>query len=410
VTSPPAEFTGDIRLAFSPDRRSLVFARMRSGIGTDAYILPLANGTAKREPWQLTNELSRIDGFAWTPDSREIVFSSDHGGRRGLWRVSASPGKDPERIPGTDDGVYPTISKGSPIRLAYQRSYSDTNIWRMEIPASTNRKTSATQIIASSAMERDPQFSSDGTRIAFTSERSGYPEIWLAGSDGSNPAQLTSFAGTRTAGAPNWSPDGRQIAFDRLAGGNIDIFVINLENWVCRPLTNDHGNSARPSWSRDGRWIYFGSNRSGKPPQVWKIQAEGGNARQITKNGGFEAAEAPDGKVLYYAKIYAVTPGVWSVPVEGGEEVPIIDSARMGHWAVTDKGIYFLDFSAVPTAEPKPLKLFSFETGRVSQVGTIEKIMPTSNASFSVSRDGRWVIWRQVDRSESNIMLINNFR
>jgi hypothetical protein len=77
---------------------------------------------------------------------------------------------------------------------------------------------------------------------------------------------------------------------------------------------------------------------------------------------------------------------------------------------VTNKGIYFLDFSAVPAAAPKPLKFFSFESQKASQVGTIEKIRITGNASFSVSRGGRSVIWSQLDRSESNIMLIDKFR
>lgn len=378
-------------------------------MGNDAYILSLANGAPKGEPWRLTNDSSDIFGFAWTPDSREIVFSSARGGRRSLWSIIPSPGAEPQRIPGTDDGSYPAISKGPPIRLAYQRSYEDTNIWRMEIPHSPNINNSVTQIIASSAPEINPQFSPDGTRVSFTSERSGYLEIWLAAGDGSNPTPLTSFAGSRTAGAPRWSPDGRQIVFDSMAGGYLDIFVLNLENRVSRQLTDDHGFNARPSWSRDGRWIYFGSNKSGIQ-QVWKMSPDGGNPRQLTKDGGFEAVEAPDGKELYYTKTFSTTAGLWRVPVEGGRETPVIEAVRSGHWAVTDRGIYFLDFSAVPAAAPKPLKLFSFESQKASQVGTIEKIGISSNASFSVSRDGRSVIWSQIDRRESNIMLIDKFR
>jgi Tol biopolymer transport system component len=410
MTSPPAKFWGDTQCAFSPDGKNVVFARQPSQLSNDAYILPLANGAPKGEPWRLTNDSSWIVGFAWTPDSREIVFSSTRGGRTSLWRIIPSPGAEPQRIPGTDDGGFPAISKGPPTRLAYQRSYQDINIWRMEIPHSPNINNSTTQIIASSATERDPQFSPDGTRVAFTSERSGYPAIWLAAGDGSNPTPLTSFAGSRTAGAPSWSPDGRQIVFDSMAGGYLDIFVLNPENRVSRQLTDDHAFNARPSWSRDGRWIYFGSNKSGIQ-QVWKISPDGGNPQQLTKDGGFEAVEAPDGKELYYTKTYNLAPGLWRVPVEGGREAPVIEAVRSGHWAVTDQGIYFLDFSAVPAAAPKPLlKFFSFETQKVSQHGTIEKIRISSDASFSVSRDGRSVIWRQLDRSESNIMLIDKFR
>ena len=410
MTTLPAKFRVDSTCVFSPDGRNMVFRRQPSALGNDAYILPLANGAPKGEPWRLTNDGSTIYGFAWTPDSREIVFSSDRGGRRSLWRIIPAPGAEPQRIPGADDGRNPSISKGPPTRLAYQRLYQDTNIWRMEIPHSANINNSPTQIIASSAPERDPQFSFDGRRVAFTSERSGYSEIWLAAGDGSNPTQLTSFAGSRTAGASSWSPNGRQIVFDSMVGGYLDIFVLNLENRVSRQLTDDHGFNARPSWSRDGHWIYFGSNRSGTH-QVWKMSPDGGNPRQLTKDGGFEAVEAPNGKELYYTKTWNEAPGLWRMPLKGGRETPVIEAVRSGHWAVTDQGIYFLDFGAVPAAAPKPLlKFFSFETQKVSQHGTIEKIRISSDASFSVSRDGRSVIWSQLDRSESNIMLIDKFR
>lgn len=407
---------------FAPDARHLLFAGEPSAFQADVsnllsepwkpdvYLLPLAGGIPEGEPRRLTDDSKQILGLSWTPDSREIVFSSTRGGRPSLWRVPATGGQEPERIPGTDDGFCPAISKGPPIRLAYQRSYVDSNIWRVEIPKSPDVIGTPGPIIASSALERDPQFSSDGTRIAFASTRSGYSEIWLAGSDGSNPVQLTFFAGKRTAGAPSWSPVGRQIAFDSSGGaGKSDIFVIDVESRAFRQLTEEPLFQVRPSWSRDGRWIYFASNKSGTH-QIWKISAEGGNARQVTKGGGFEAVDAPDGKVLYYTQTYNKTPGVWSVPVDGGEEIPVIESARSGYRAVTDKGIYFLDFDVAPASAAKPLKFFNFETRKITQVGVIEKIQLTGEASFSVSRDGHWAIWRQVDRSESNIMLIDNFQ
>ncbi len=173
--------------------------------------------------------------------------------------------------------------------------------------------------------------------------------------------------------------------------------------------TDDHAFNARPSWTHDGRWIYFGSNKSGTY-QVWKIPAEGGSAKQITQGGGFEAVEAPDGRAVYYTRTYIQGTGVWAVPVEGGKETPVIETARSGHWAVADQGIYFLDFSAVSAAAPKPLKFPSFDTRKITQICTIEKMQFSGDASFSVSEDGRWAIWLQVDRDESNIMLIDNFR
>ena len=66
-------------------------------------------------------------------------------------------------------------------------------------------------------------------------------------------------------------------------------------------LTNNPAHDKAPSLTHDGKWIYFGSNRGGQF-QVWKMPAQGGDAIQITKKGGYAALESSDGQYLYYAR------------------------------------------------------------------------------------------------------------
>ena len=66
-------------------------------------------------------------------------------------------------------------------------------------------------------------------------------------------------------------------------------------------MTTHPANDGNPSWSRDGRWIYFDSARTGEQ-QVWKIPEAGGDAIQVTRDGGFAPLESPDGKFIYYTK------------------------------------------------------------------------------------------------------------
>src|SRR5262249_24878949 len=155
------------------------------------------------------------------------------------------------------------------------------------------------------------QYSPDGERIVFASSRSGTSEIWVCDREGQNSIQLTSMNGPAT-GTPHWSPDSRHIAIDSRPGGNPDIYVIGLEVGTPRRLTSDPSQEVVPSWSRDGRWIYFASNRTGTY-QIWKAPAEGGPAVQVTKGGGFHGHESMDGRYLYYAKS-ANQPGLWRVP------------------------------------------------------------------------------------------------
>jgi hypothetical protein len=185
--------------------------------------------------------------------------------------------------------------------------------------------------------------------------------------------------------------------------------VVRADAGAPQRITVDSSENARPSWSRDGQWIYFRSNRSGSR-QIWKIPAQGGGAVQVTKSGGFEAFESADGKTLFYVKS-AMSPGLWSVPKGGGEEKVILDSVSHSYWGVADPGIYYIDFVEVsPPGAPKLIKFFEPGTRRIQTVGAIHKPVDRAVPGFGVSRDGRQFFWSQIDRVESDLMMIENFR
>src|SRR5207253_5400170 len=74
-----------------------------------------------------------------------------------------------------------------------------------------------------------------------------------------------------------------------------DLYVIAADGVKPRRLTFDADEDVTPSWSRDGRWIYFGCTRSGSM-QIWKVPAESGPTVQVTKQGGFEGFESEIGR------------------------------------------------------------------------------------------------------------------
>jgi Tol biopolymer transport system component len=401
LTSPPESFA-DMYPAFSPDGKSLAFIRSSRLNSEDLYLISLPGGKLQR----LTADERRIHSLAWTADGREIVFSSNRGGGFSLWRVAVSGGT-PERVAVTGQNAYsPAISRqGS--SLAYNVSFLDSNIWRLDRSSAASRQNSPTKLISSTRQDHSPQFSPDGEKIVFASDRSGSDEIWVCASDGSHLAQLTFFDGT-ISGTPRWSPDSQQIVFDARPAGNSDIYVVSAEGGKPRALTLEPSHDVMPSWSRDGRWIYFCSNRSGAF-QVWKVPATGGPAAQVTKQGGFEAFESLDGKLLYYTKGRGPG-GIWQAPVAGGEErqVPeLLSAGSWRYWAVLDKGIYFV--SPVASARPA-IKFFSFATRRVVQLGVLDQDPLQGPPGLTVSPDGRWVLYAQADQSISDIMLVENFR
>jgi Tol biopolymer transport system component/DNA-binding winged helix-turn-helix (wHTH) protein len=402
LTSPPAGLEGDDNPVFSPDGRSLAFTRSL-GIGSkDIYVAPVAGGGPKR----LTSDDANINGLAWTPDGREIVFSSRRGGSiQYLWRVAVAGGA-PERLDVfAQELLHPVVSRQGN-RLAWTQGTHDPNIWQVEIASDTRQAAAPVKLIASSLYDGAPQYSPDGQKIAFGSSRTGSAEIWVSDRNGANLIQVTNLG--EISGTPRWSSDGRQIAFDSLQEGNRDIYVVSANGGRPRRLTTEPGEDMCPSWSLDGRWIYFCSSRGGSL-QIWKASVEGGQAMQVTRQGGFEGFESPGGKYFYYAKGRRVA-GIWRIPVEGGEETLVLDHHRAGYWrcwAVTEQGIYF---ATAETPSRPQIEFFSFATGKVTHVATIEKQIQAGTWGLAVSPDSRWILYTQLDQRGSDIMLMENFR
>jgi hypothetical protein len=136
------------------------------------------------------------------------------------------------------------------------------------------------------------------------------------------------------------------------------------------------------------------------------MPAEGGQAVQVTQKGGQAAFEAPDRKTLYYARGFGV-PGLWKVPVEGGEETLVLEQLDVkdwGQWGVTAEGIYFYNRRTMA------IEFFSFATQKVTEVFKPAKGPPGAPPGLAVSPDCRSILWDQLDQSTSNIMLVENFR
>jgi len=188
--------------------------------------------------------------------------------------------------------------------------------------------------------------------------------------------------------------------------GSSDIYVISADGGKPRRLTTEASADITPVWSKDGRWIYFGSDRSGDF-QIWKIPSGGGEPVQVTRQGGYATVASPDDKYIYYGKRNA--PGIWRVPLDGGEESRIFEKGEWSEVAVLEEGICFLDNEA---ATPNlTINFFSLTTRHVTQLATIEKAKYTlSGQTLTVSPDGKWVLYRQVDQVDNDIMLVENFR
>ncbi len=402
LTAPPAAAISDSSPAISPDGRTLIFRRALAwGIG-EIHALPLGDGVTRAGESRLV--VSRdFNGEhpAWLPDAKEILVSA----KSGLWRVSVFDDDPPVKLPfAGEDGllaaIAPATANHGP-RLVYARSYTDLNIWRIDMSRpGVATGTPPRVAIASTRMDIHAQLSPDAKRMAFTSTRSGDWEIWTSDTDGANAVKLTSMKAHATGG-PRWSNDGRWIVFGSNQPGNFDLFMIPSTGGKPRRLTNHPAFDQGATFSHDGRWIYFCSTRTGEY-QIWKMPFGAGAATQITTRGAWYGLEAADARSLYYTHVDDVNGVLWQLPFASRSLKRVVDGLLGWGFVPVDAGIYYFD-RAGGQARLRFLDFATDETRTVAEnLGSVQWV-PTA------TRDGRVLFYSKVDSSTDDLMLVDNF-
>jgi eukaryotic-like serine/threonine-protein kinase len=390
--------------AFSPDGRALAYASCRvsewappcdvSVLSLDSALRP--RGEARRLTWQK----QLVAGLAWSRDGHSLLLGSDWNLRGYMWRVRVDGGSPPERVELASRRAFaPSVARNQD-RLAFARLVRDPSIHRLPLGGSP------TPFLVSTTWDTYPQYSPDGRHVAFESGRSGdREEIWLADGDGSNPVRLTRGPG-RWQGSPRWSPDGRTIVFDsRSDEGQWDIWTIAVDGSGLRQVTHDPSDANVPSFSRDGRWIYFGSHRTGRS-EVWRSAVSGGTEEQVTHEGGVIPVESFDGRTLYYMRSFGKA--LLARPTAGGEERTIVRCVNAKSFAVGPRGIFHVDCAATDARSQSPhtIRYWDAVTGVDRAVGTFEG---EETGALAISPDGRNILYETATTSV-HLMMIENFR
>ncbi|MEO8035895.1 MAG: peptidase S41, partial [Acidobacteriota bacterium] len=154
--------------------------------------------------------------------------------------------------------------------------------------------------LASPIVLSEPSLSPDGKEIAFVSAG----DIWLAPASGGDAHLVVSHAANESR--PMFSPDGTRLAFTSDRTGNGDIYILDLNAAKLVRLTYDDATELVDGWSPDGQWIYFSSTAKeiASMNDVFRVRASGGTPMPVTDDhytNEFFGAPAPDGRRLAFA-------------------------------------------------------------------------------------------------------------
>lgn len=375
---------------FSPDGKQLALVCISSSAVYSIDVLELPRGPMR----QLATIMGYPQGLAWSPDGRRIIFANDPGGGGELWQLTLNG--QLAQLPFGENSSAPTVARSG--RIAYVRGRNTITIWRADLSSAQPEQSAAT-LIYSTLTQLDPRYSADGSRIAFQSNRSGSTEIWTTDAEGANPERLTSFNGPVTS-SPIWCSDGQRIAFDSRASGVSDIYVEDINERVPRKVVTSHANNlSSPNWSQDCRWLFAHDGKN----TLYRFPSSGGRAERVTRHLSTYSVVVADR--LYFNVMEPDGVVLWMKPVTGGPEQRVEQLPKLRYddsWAATTAGIYFTDSSSSPVN----VNFFEFATRTTRRLMTLKQTpVPGSGPGITVSADGRWLLYTQVDDEQSEIML-----
>lgn len=404
ILEPVAGTSGDSAPVLSPKKDQLAFCRCVSPDSCDLYVVPVADLQPTGPVERITESPSPEFRPVYLKDG-SLVYPLGPAELRMLRRtVFGMFGRVETRTLSAagEDVLQPTVgyTESGKLRIAYARSTVDTDVWRMEFNGPDGDVKKMSRLISSTRADETPDYSPDGKHIAFSSTRSGQWEIWRCTAEGQDCQQFTNL-GPNLSRSPSWSADGRWIAFDSRPTSVAQIYLIPAEGGKPEAWTSGPHSHLYPQWSPDGKWLYFSSNRSGRY-EVYRSPAPSSaksavTYERVTTDGGAQPRVSPDGKTVVFrgpdTVCYRITePEGKAVRLAEGFITPPVagpGTLLYGFFAERPKGY---------------LSRWDWATGKVQHLSQVDFTRPVG---MSRSPDGRTLAFVQSERNESDVMYVD---
>lgn len=369
LTTPLAGSLGDIDPLFAPDGRSIVFVRSSDEVTKDIYTLDIDRNSLTR----LTHDNRKINGVAWSPDGRQLLFTSTRSGIYRLWTIDREGGEPQPLSLGWESAQRPGTSLGVDA-LIFEDWKHTAKLMSMDL----TRKTPPQPLKMSLRWDSNPSLSPDGKDMVFASNRGGPIGIWRSALNSDVAHEWANLDGAFIDN-PTWSPDGRRIVFDASPEGRAQLYLLDSGSTVPRPLPLGNFDNRTPAWSRDGEWIYFESNRDGSWQLYgWHVGSE--KLNRINVVDGRNPQESIDGEWLLYAageNIVRCRKTQCLSDVAGNSDaseelISGIQEEDIYNWTPARQGIYFVQRMPDSTALPE-IAFYGYADRKIETIATLNR-------------------------------------
>ncbi len=392
--SRPGGSDQDCYSRLSPDGRTIAFVRLISHAVGYLYTIDVTGNHLNR----LTRAVKDLRGISWTPDGSHLVFASKERGVYQLRVISVQGGESKPLPAATSSAADPSVSSNGKF-VVFVENRENWNIWRVGIKE--DRIGVPERFLASTGQNHSPSFSPDSRTIAFVSDRSGSPEIWLCDREGQHLRQLTHFGGP-WLGTIRWSPDSTSIVFDARPKGHAAVYRMAINREKPELVKEDQPFEVRrPSWSRNGRYIYFDTTNGGGLG-IWRRDLSTNKDQVIAPAGFMIGIESPDGKQLFYQE--NGYHHVWVSDPDGGSPRQLSQVSPMPDldWTPVGTSIYFASSASTGGTD---ILAFDLGTDKLKKLGHVSQNLALGTPSFIVSPDGQTLLYAAIDNSSSEIKL-----
>jgi len=375
-------------ISFSPDGSRFAFIRNdQSATGEDHLMIANADGSnEKKLAARKGDTFFPSSGLSWSPDGKLIASPAgayEGGFHLTVVTVDVATGEQKEITTKNfiDVGRVSWLSDGSGVLVnAVETGATQSRIWMVPYPAGeAHRVTHDLNDYVGTSLTAD-------SRSLVTVQFDTKSNVWVApANDLTRGKQITTGRFEGGVGL-TWTPDGR-IVYTSIAGGNLDLWIMNGDGTNQKQLTSDPAFDTSPVVTPDGRYIFFNSMR-GALPSVWRMDIDGNNLKQITDKEDYLEDITPDGKSIIFTSWRTTKQSLWRVSIDGGEPVQISNLFITSADVSPDGKSLVCKYKDENPNLPARLIVLPIEGGAPTKTFDL---LPTTNGSPEWSADGKSV-------------------